>query len=141
MGERSREPLRSPRNPLWQFRAQRVGGRGILGIDGRDVLPFRTEDVEYIRNWAKQAKARGPGRPHVEYHQRWAVLFREFYANACEYLEFSPVDGELPPSKLGVAELVAIEDYAAHPEDWKYNPNENLGNAARMVLKAVKPLI
>jgi hypothetical protein len=82
-----------------------------------------------------------PGRPHATYHGELAAMFRKRKAELCARYAAYHVDGDRPPSNLGVALMVAIDDYARHPERWKYDPEKHPENAARRVWKAVKPLI
>jgi hypothetical protein len=51
------------------------------------------------------------------------------------------VEGEPAPTNWEVAAVVAYEDFAAHPDRWKYNPYESPRAAARRVWMAVKPLL
>jgi hypothetical protein len=132
-----REPLKPPRNPLWQFRARRVGGPGILGIEGRDVVPFTDRQLELIekveREWSRPHR-RGPEWKYykVEWARRFEELDREDYEDYCGA-------GDSRPSDLGICERIAYEDFDAHPERWpKYAPDENPKNAAHRVWEAVK---
>ncbi len=85
---------------------------------------------------------RGPGRPPATLQaEQWAGRFRDLYAEQFDGFEFSRVDGEPPPAKFGVYLLVAIEDYAAHPERWSYDPEEHPKRAANRIRAAVLPLI
>jgi hypothetical protein len=132
--------LRRPQNPLWSFSARRIGGPGILGLEGRDVEPFDADTVKFIRNWYRGKLRRG--RPRAGYHREWASRFQELYAEALEEYELNRVDGEARPSKTGSCQLIAEDDFAIHPERFKSDPAGRLRNdAGRTVWKAVKPLI
>jgi hypothetical protein len=130
--------LRRPRKPLWEFKAERIGGPGILGIDGRDVR-WDPSALDWIEAWFKRGRR---GRPRADYHQEWAQRFQQLYAEALEEFEFNRVDGEAKPSKIDICFEIAVDDFAAHPERWRCNPaGRPRKDAGRTVWKAVKPLI
>jgi hypothetical protein len=81
-----------------------------------------------------------PGRPPAEYHQEWLSRFRELHSELCANHAAYHIDGDRPPTRLGTAQLIAIEDFARHPERWKYDPRTNLKAAERRVWDAVNGL-
>jgi hypothetical protein len=82
-----------------------------------------------------------PGRAPATYHHEWAKRFRELHSELCAGYAAYHVDGDTEPTSLGTAGLIAIEDYARHPERWRYDPETNLRAAERRVWGAVKPLV
>jgi hypothetical protein len=105
----------------------------LLGIRGHMPMP----QIQGGRDPAFEGHLREllkrPGRPSAAIvHAQWAARFRELYAELCAQHETYHVDGDQPPTKLGVAQLVADE----------FGVKETTrGNAARRVWNAVKPLI
>jgi hypothetical protein len=92
---------------------------------------------QFVREWAKPLR-RGP---KWKYHKvEWARRFEELEHEDYEE-DYCEAGGDPPPGDLGLAERIAYEDFEAHPERWKYNPEENPKGAAIRVWKLVKPLI
>jgi hypothetical protein len=136
----------------------------------RSSLPWLSHfrDPEFVREWARdhgadRQRARelaeltrkrnreharirvGTGRPKADgppaYHWDWTHRFLELKAELDERHAAFHVQGDPPPSSLGVAELVALEDFAQHPGRWEYDPGDRPDKASRRVWGAVKQLI
>jgi hypothetical protein len=134
--------IRPPRNPLWSVKARRIGGPGILGLDGRDVEwdaeLWRTAERQIDRLLNRLRR----GRPRAEYHLEWAQSFQRLWAEAVEEHELNCVDGERPPSKIAICYEIAIDDFRQNPDRFKRDPAGRLRkDAGRTVWKAVKPLV
>jgi hypothetical protein len=128
-----------PSEEPWYIGRDRFFMVAMLNQLGGKFGPRHSKSLERLihERWTKSRA----GRPPAGYHTEWAARFRELMTEQMDGYEFSRVDGEQPPSKLGVALLVAIEDFAVYPERWKYDPESRPRNAERTVWKAVKPLI
>jgi hypothetical protein len=114
----------------------------LLGLRGHIPMPKiqGARDPEYEKH-LRRLLAR-PGRPSTAIaHAEWAERFRELYAELCAGYELYHVNGDRPPSKIEVAQDIAIEDFAEHPERWDYDPRNEPVKAARRVWGAVKPLV
>jgi hypothetical protein len=126
------------RNPLAVY--EWAIGHGTTRAEARARAEQATEQLAAwgrIRVGAGRPKSTGP----PEYHLEWANRFAELEAELSASHQAFHVLGDAPPTKLGVAALVAEDDYAARPERWDYDPREVPGNAARRVWMAVKPLL
>jgi hypothetical protein len=117
-------------NAEWLWLAMR--GHFPVTVQG----PMTPEESRHLRNFLSR-----PGRPHASHHRGWAERFRELHSGLCAQHAAYHVDGDTEPTNLGTAGLIAIEDYARHPERWRYDPEMNLKAAERRVWGAVKPLI
>ncbi len=92
-------------------------------------------DLEMLRHLRRFLSR--PGRPTAAYHADWIEKLRDRWAEACAAHELNNVDGERPPSRLDIAFEVACDDFAEHPERWRYDPKTRPKTAAQRVWKPV----
>jgi hypothetical protein len=92
--------------------------------------PFSDEEIEFI--WRQWEKRKPKGRPPAEHKWDWVRRYYEAMAEAQEAHDNHHEDGDRPPTRLGICELMA-EDL------W---PDEvNRGNAARRIWNLIRPLV
>jgi hypothetical protein len=125
------------RDPDWVFRwALRRG----TALD--DAERLRSRVIE--RNRRRALIRTGTGRPKsaTEYHIQWFERFTELKAELDAQHESLSALGigldDPAPTDMGVALLVAEEDFAEHPERWKYDPKRAPRAAADRIRNAVR---
>lgn len=120
----------------------------VVHLDSLGVPVARARLLSDARREARKRHGRvriGTGRPKgagpPDYHHEWAARFASLKTEMDALYVVYHVDGDPPPTNLGVALLVAEDDHAEYPDRWVYDPRERADNAARRVWKAVKPLV
>lgn len=118
--------------------ARLAARRGLTEDEAAVLVAERVKRRLATLNRRRQGRTRGAGPP--AYHHEWAARFATLMQEHVELYESYHVDGDPPPTNWEVAQLVAAQDHADHPERWSYSPEEHPREAARRVWRGVKPL-
>jgi hypothetical protein len=78
------------------------------------------------------------GRPRSYHQWEWAWEFERRYAEALAEHADNHVGDESPLGRIEICGGIALDDFAAHPERFPYDPAENLDGAARLVYEAIQ---
>jgi len=92
--------------------------------------PFSDDEIAFVRQQMEKMKPKG--RPPAEHKWEWVRRYYVLMADARETHDNHHEDGDRPPTRFGICELMA-EDL------W---PDElNRGNATRRIWNLIRPLV